>query len=121
MHDLAIRALATLGGGFALLAWIGGLVGATLTESEATPVTFRADVLTLYPDMFPGPLGQSLAGKALQDGAWSLEATNIRDFATDKHRSVDDTPAGGGAGMVLKPMCSPPHSTAFPTVVQCSR
>ena len=46
-------------------------------------MTFRADVLTLYPDMFPGPLGQSLAGKALQDGAWSLTATNIRDFATD--------------------------------------
>ena len=66
-------------------------------------MTFRASILTLYPDMFPGPLGASLAGKALQDGVWSLEATNIRDFATDKHRSVDDTPAGGGAGMVLRP------------------
>src|SRR4249919_2982270 len=64
---------------------------------------FRASVLTLYPDMFPGPLGTSLAGKALQDGIWSVETTNIRDFATDKHRSVDDTPAGGGAGMVLRP------------------
>jgi tRNA (guanine37-N1)-methyltransferase len=66
-------------------------------------VTFRATVLTLYPDMFPGPLGTSLAGRALEEGIWSLEAKNIRDFATDKHRSVDDTPAGGGAGMVLRP------------------
>ena len=65
-------------------------------------MTFRASVLTLYPDMFPGPLGTSLAGRALTDGIWSLDATNIRDFATDKHRSVDDTPAGGGAGMVLR-------------------
>src|SRR4051812_50162470 len=66
-------------------------------------MSFRASVLTLYPDMFPGPLGTSLAGRALEDGIWSLEATNIRDFAADKHRSVDDTPAGGGAGMVLRP------------------
>ncbi|HWJ37389.1 MAG TPA: tRNA (guanosine(37)-N1)-methyltransferase TrmD, partial [Sphingomicrobium sp.] len=66
-------------------------------------MTFRASVLTLYPDMFPGPLGTSLAGRALQEGTWSLQATNIRDFASDKHRSVDDTPAGGGAGMVLRP------------------
>jgi len=58
--------------------------------------------LTLYPEMFPGPLGASLAGRAL-GAVWSLETRNIRDFATDKHRSVDDTPAGGGAGMVLKP------------------
>lgn len=64
---------------------------------------FRATVLTLYPEMFPGPLGVSLAGKALQDGAWSLEAVQIRDFAFDRHRMVDDTPAGGGAGMVMKP------------------
>ncbi|MEI2386580.1 tRNA (guanosine(37)-N1)-methyltransferase TrmD [Breoghania sp. JC706] len=64
---------------------------------------FRATVLTLYPDMFPGPLGTSLAGRALERGAWSLEARNIRDVATDRHRTVDDTPAGGGAGMVLKP------------------
>ena len=64
---------------------------------------FRVSVLTLYPDMFPGPLGASLAGRALHEGTWSLDATNIRDFATDKHRSVDDTPAGGGAGMVLRP------------------
>jgi tRNA (guanine37-N1)-methyltransferase len=66
-------------------------------------MTFRASVLTLYPDMFPGPLGASLAGRALEEGLWSLETKNIRDFATDKHRSVDDTPAGGGAGMVLRP------------------
>ncbi len=64
---------------------------------------FAATVLTLYPEMFPGPLGASLAGRALSEGLWSLEARNIRDFATDKHRSVDDTPAGGGAGMVLRP------------------
>src|SRR5439155_6721425 len=64
---------------------------------------FRASVLTLYPEMFPGPLGVSLAGKALDQGIWSLEATNIRDFATDEHRSIDDTPAGGGAGMVFRP------------------
>jgi len=64
---------------------------------------WAASVLTLYPEMFPGPLGISLAGRALGDGLWSLEARNIRDFATDKHRSVDDTPAGGGAGMVLRP------------------
>ncbi|MDP9086056.1 MAG: tRNA (guanosine(37)-N1)-methyltransferase TrmD, partial [Pseudomonadota bacterium] len=65
-------------------------------------MTFAATVLTLYPEMFPGPLGTSLAGRALGN-AWSLETHNIRDFATDRHRSVDDTPAGGGAGMVLKP------------------
>ena len=66
-------------------------------------MTFRATVLTLYPDMFPGTLGMALAGKALENGAWTLETVQIRDFATDKHRSVDDTPAGGGAGMVLRP------------------
>src|SRR5512146_862246 len=66
-------------------------------------MTFKASVLTLYPDMFPGPLGTSLAGRALEEGIWSLDTKNIRDFATDKHRSVDDTPAGGGAGMVLRP------------------
>ncbi|MDW9418149.1 tRNA (guanosine(37)-N1)-methyltransferase TrmD [Sinorhizobium meliloti] len=64
---------------------------------------FRATVLTLYPEMFPGHLGVSLAGKALERGDWSMEAVQIRDFAGDKHRTVDDTPAGGGAGMVLKP------------------
>jgi tRNA (guanine37-N1)-methyltransferase len=65
-------------------------------------MSFRASVLTLYPDMFPGTLGQALAGRALGDGIWSLETVQIRDFAHDKHRSVDDTPAGGGAGMVMR-------------------
>jgi len=65
-------------------------------------MTFAAHLLTLYPDMFPGPLGHSMAGRALESGIWSCAATNIRDFATDKHRTVDDTPAGGGAGMVLR-------------------
>jgi tRNA (guanine37-N1)-methyltransferase len=64
---------------------------------------WRAAVLTLFPEMFPGPLGHSLAGRALGAGVWSLEAINIRDFATDRHRSVDDTPFGGGAGMVMRP------------------
>jgi len=65
-------------------------------------MTFAATILTLYPEMFPGPLGVSLAGRALQVGRWSCQAVQIRDFATDKHRTVDDTPAGGGAGMVLR-------------------
>ena len=64
---------------------------------------WKARVLTLFPDMFPGPLGQSLAGKALERGAWALEAIDIRSFATDKHRTVDDTPFGGGPGMVMRP------------------
>jgi len=63
---------------------------------------WRATVLTLFPDMFPGPLGVSLAGKALASGIWALEARDIRASATDRHRSVDDTPAGGGPGMVLR-------------------
>jgi tRNA (guanine37-N1)-methyltransferase len=66
-------------------------------------MTWRASVLTLFPAMFPGPLGQSLAGRALETGIWSLDVTNIRDFAQDRHRTVDDTPFGGGAGMVLRP------------------
>ena len=65
-------------------------------------MSFKATVLTLYPEMFPGHLGFSLAGKAAERGDWSLDAVNIRDFAEDRHRSVDDTPAGGGAGMVLR-------------------
>ena len=65
-------------------------------------MTFAATILTLYPEMFPGPLGVSIAGRALERGDWSCEAVQIREFATDKHRTVDDTPAGGGAGMVLK-------------------
>ncbi|WP_298200036.1 tRNA (guanosine(37)-N1)-methyltransferase TrmD [Novosphingobium sp.] len=65
-------------------------------------MTFRAAVITLYPEMFPGPLGVSLAGRAREEGKWSLEAIQLRDFAADRHRTVDDTPAGGGAGMVLR-------------------
>jgi tRNA (guanine37-N1)-methyltransferase len=65
-------------------------------------MSFRATVLTLYPEMFPGTLGHALAGKALAQGTWSLEPVQIRDYATDRHRSVDDTPAGGGAGMVMR-------------------
>ncbi|MGQ0559315.1 MAG: tRNA (guanosine(37)-N1)-methyltransferase TrmD [Sphingosinicella sp.] len=65
-------------------------------------MTWHATVLTLYPEMFPGPLGHSLAGRALAEGVWALETVQIRDFATDRHRSVDDTPAGGGAGMVMR-------------------
>jgi tRNA (guanine37-N1)-methyltransferase len=65
-------------------------------------VSFRATVLTLYPEMFPGALGVSLAGRALERGDWSLETVQIRDFGLGRHRAVDDTPAGGGAGMVLR-------------------
>ena len=65
-------------------------------------MTWRASVLTLFPEMFPGPLGQSLAGRGLERGAWSLEAREIREVATDRHRKVDDTPFGGGAGMVMR-------------------
>jgi tRNA (guanine37-N1)-methyltransferase len=63
---------------------------------------WRASVLSIFPEMFPGPLGLSLAGKALAAGAWSLDVVDIRSFANDKHRTVDDTPAGGGPGMVMK-------------------
>jgi len=66
------------------------------------PKTWHATVLTLFPEMFPGPLGVSLAGRALTSGLWALETRDIRDSATDRHRSVDDTPAGGGPGMVLR-------------------
>jgi tRNA (guanine37-N1)-methyltransferase len=66
-------------------------------------MTFHATILTLFPDMFPGTLGHSLAGKALSEGKWSFEAHDIRAHTTDRHRTVDDHPAGGGAGMVLKP------------------
>ncbi|MSP68069.1 MAG: tRNA (guanosine(37)-N1)-methyltransferase TrmD [Alphaproteobacteria bacterium] len=64
---------------------------------------WRAKVLTLFPDMFPGPVGHSLAGRALGEGRWSLTTLDIRDFATDRHRTVDDTPFGGGSGMVIRP------------------
>jgi tRNA (guanine37-N1)-methyltransferase len=64
---------------------------------------WRASVLTIFPDMFPGPLGASLAGKAREKGIWALDPIDLRDYATDRHRTVDDTPAGGGPGMVMKP------------------
>jgi tRNA (guanine37-N1)-methyltransferase len=63
---------------------------------------WRATVLTIFPELFPGPLGASLAGKAIANGLWSLAVIDIRDFATDKHRAVDDTPTGGGPGMIMK-------------------
>jgi tRNA (guanine37-N1)-methyltransferase len=66
-------------------------------------IMWRASVLTIFPEMFPGPLGVSLAGKALEAGLWCLETLDIREGASDRHRSVDDTPAGGGPGMVMKP------------------
>ncbi len=69
----------------------------------SAPLPWTATVLTLFPSMFPGPLGQSLAGRALESGIWRLDALDIREFARDKHRSVDDAPFGGGAGMVMRP------------------
>src|ERR1700741_332541 len=74
-----------------------GVAGAELAAM------WRAGVITIFPEMFPGPLGLSLAGKAKQKGIWSLDSIDLRDFATDRHRTVDDTPAGGGPGMVMKP------------------
>lgn len=66
-------------------------------------MSFRASVITLFPELFPGPLGASVLGRGMADGLWSLDAVQLRSFATDRHRTVDDTPSGGGAGMVLKP------------------
>ncbi len=66
-------------------------------------MSWRATALTLFPEMFPGPLGHSLAGRGLETGAWALDTVRLRDFAPDRHHSVDDTPFGGGAGMVLRP------------------
>jgi tRNA (guanine37-N1)-methyltransferase len=74
-----------------------------VTNQRLQGRAWTARVLTLFPEMFPGPLGQSLAGKALEKGLWRLETSDIRSFATDKHRTVDDTPFGGGAGMVMRP------------------
>lgn len=68
-----------------------------------TDAAFRATVLTIYPDIFPGPLGTALSGKGMEKGLWSLKVVDIRDYARDKHRAVDDTPFGGGAGMVMRP------------------
>ena len=88
--------------------WRRGAYGSTGGWIGSLPVTpasggFVVDVVTLFPEMFPGSLGLSLAGKALEDGLWSLESVDIRGFARDKHRTVDDSPFGGGAGMVLRP------------------
>ncbi len=77
------------------------MTAALSPESETAP--WRATVLTIFPEMFPGPLGCSLAGRALEDGIWSLETVDIRGFARDKHGSVDDAPFGGGPGMVMRP------------------
>jgi tRNA (guanine37-N1)-methyltransferase len=66
-------------------------------------LSFSAHVITLFPELFPGPLGASVIGRGMADGLWALATTQLRDFATDRHRTVDDTPSGGGAGMVLKP------------------
>jgi tRNA (guanine37-N1)-methyltransferase len=66
-------------------------------------LSFSASIITLFPELFPGPLGASVLGRGMADGLWSLDAIQLRDFATDRHRTVDDTPSGGGAGMVLKP------------------
>jgi tRNA (guanine37-N1)-methyltransferase len=71
-------------------------------ENDTTSAAWHVNILTLFPDMFPGFLGQSLAGQALEKGLWSYNALNIRDFAEDKHKTVDDTPFGGGAGMVMR-------------------
>ncbi len=65
-------------------------------------MSWRADVITLFPELFPGPLGASVIGRGMAEGAWSLNTVQLRDFATDRHRTVDDTPSGGGAGMVLR-------------------
>lgn len=74
-----------------------------MTAKPTTTPPWHAIVVTLYPEMFPGPLGASLSGRALEDGIWSLDTVNIRDFATDRHHSVDDEPFGGGPGMVMRP------------------
>jgi tRNA (guanine37-N1)-methyltransferase len=84
---------------------VSGTFAETSDEAAETPGVknpWRGTILTLYPEMFPGPLGQSLSGKAMAEGKWSLDAINIRDSATSKHRNVDDTPAGGGPGMVMR-------------------
>jgi tRNA (guanine37-N1)-methyltransferase len=73
-----------------------------MSGAPASPAGWRATVLTLYPEMFPGPLGVSLSGRAHEDGIWSLETRDIRASATSRHRNVDDTPAGGGPGMVMR-------------------
>ncbi|MDE0050933.1 MAG: tRNA (guanosine(37)-N1)-methyltransferase TrmD, partial [Rhodospirillales bacterium] len=76
---------------------------ATRDDGQASAGRWCARVLTLYPDVFPGPLGAALAGRGLESGLWRLETVDIRRFASDKHGSVDDHPFGGGAGMVMRP------------------
>lgn len=80
----------------------GDALAGDAAAATPRPAGFAATVLTLYPEMFPGPLGTSLSGRALGDGRWSLETVQIRDFGLGRHRAVDDTPAGGGAGMVMR-------------------
>ncbi|MDY0030080.1 MAG: tRNA (guanosine(37)-N1)-methyltransferase TrmD [Pseudobdellovibrionaceae bacterium] len=75
----------------------------------------KFQLLTLFPELFPGPLGHSITGRALNNGLWSLDTINIRDFATDKHKTVDDVPFGGGAGMVMKPDVIERALLSFPT------
>jgi tRNA (guanine37-N1)-methyltransferase len=91
---------------------------------------WRATALTIFPEMFPGPLGESLAGKALKEGVWSLEAVDIRRFAKDRHGTVDDAPFGGGAGMVMKPdvlsaaieaVSQPPEMRSVPRLLMSPR
>lgn len=77
--------------------------GDLMAEPSAQAGVWTARIISLFPKAFPGVLGESLTGKALQDGKWQLETVNLRDFGDGKHRNVDDTPAGGGAGMVLRP------------------
>ena len=79
-----------------------GSSGSKIDEQKSGQNIWRASVVTLFPEMFPGPLGHSLAGQALQTGIWSLETTALRPFGLGKHHAVDDTPAGGGAGMVIR-------------------
>jgi tRNA (guanine37-N1)-methyltransferase len=76
----------------------------------------NVNILTLFPDMFPGPLGDGVTGRALDQDLWALSATNIRDFSTDNYRTVDDTPFGGGAGMVMKPDILESALDSIPTV-----
>ncbi|MGB1483617.1 MAG: tRNA (guanosine(37)-N1)-methyltransferase TrmD, partial [Paracoccaceae bacterium] len=76
---------------------------ALMTQSPQLAGVWTAQILTLFPEAFPGVLGESLTGRALKDGKWALDTIDLRLFGEGKHRNVDDTPAGGGAGMVLKP------------------
>ena len=81
---------------------MAGVESQEMTSGDTPAIAWRATVMTLFPDMFPGSLGHSLAGKALDDGVWEIDAVDIREFAEDKHQTVDDTPFGGGAGMVMR-------------------